>query len=118
MLIEKLKWQQLVGRAMVHNREPVYIVSTPEGVKLYPLNDITLDWTTRSCPKTTEFENNNKIIKEIALLEPEDGIDLILLHEYDIDEKTGIHWKCDKKLFEYKEKNGGQTYGNITTTKN
>ena len=104
MLIEKLKYQQLLGRSMLHNREPVYIVSTPEGVKLFPLNDIKFEWTKRSCPKTTEFENNNKIDKEIALINPEDGIDLILLHQWKIDEGTGTVWTYQKLLYEYKEK--------------
>lgn len=69
LLIEKKKYDAMVLKCQDNLDIPIYINSTPEGVYRWNLYNVEPKWFTKKIKATTEFENNNLIDKEIALLE-------------------------------------------------
>ena len=71
MLIEKIKYDRLINRAKHSIKRPIYICSTPKGVWKWNLfNQLIIVWQNKDdLPVTTEFENNNRIEKEVGFLD-------------------------------------------------
>jgi hypothetical protein len=77
LMIERYKYDRLVEQAKEMNYNPVYINSTPEGVWAFNLNYVQPRWYMKdNLPKTTEFENNEKVTKEVGYLNVEGGVRL------------------------------------------
>ena len=73
LLIEKIKWDSLIQKGSVY-----YINSTPRGIFSFNLKKVEEpEWVVGMMPKTTEFENNNKIPKVVGYLDIyKDGYDI------------------------------------------
>jgi len=72
MLLEKKKYNAMQSECMKHLDIPMYFNSTPEGVFSWNLNKIDPIWEVNfKNPATTQFNNNNKISKEVSYLEIE-----------------------------------------------
>ena len=69
LLIERKKYDAMVLKCQDNLDVPIYINSTPEGVYRWNLYNVEPKWFTKKIKATTEFQNNNLIDKEIALLE-------------------------------------------------
>lgn len=69
LLIERKKYDAMVLKCQDNLDVPIYINSTPEGIYRWNLYNVDPEWFTKRIKATTEFENNNLIDKEIALLE-------------------------------------------------
>lgn len=69
LLIEKIKWDNLVLNAHTRDLDPWYINSTPDGIYAYQLEEfIEPAWEERGMPATTEFGNRSKIGKIVGFL--------------------------------------------------
>ena len=70
LLIEKDKYDALVQRAEKFDTRPFYINSTPEGIYAFNLQDFPdLKWEMKGgLPKTTDFYDNRRVVKEVAFL--------------------------------------------------
>jgi len=70
LLIERDKFDALIKRAEEHNTRPFYINSTPEGIYAFNLLEFTnLAWEMKGgLPKTTDFYDNRRVVKEVAFL--------------------------------------------------
>jgi len=70
LLIEKDKYDALIERAEKFGTKPFYINSTPEGIYAFNLQEFTdLKWQMKGgLPKTTDFYDNRRIVKEVAFL--------------------------------------------------
>lgn len=68
LIIERPKYNALIAKSVENNDIPIYINSTPEGVYRFNLFFVTLEWQYKYLRTTTEFSNNTRIKKEIALL--------------------------------------------------
>lgn len=68
LIIEKPKFDYLVNKSKKFGDVPIYINSTPKGIYLFNLKDLKLKWFKKPLPKTTEFKNKRKIIKEVGEL--------------------------------------------------
>jgi len=66
LIIEKPKYDFLISRSKQFGDIPIYINSTPKGIYLFNLQNLKLKWYSKDLPKTTDFNNNNLIQKEIA----------------------------------------------------
>jgi len=65
LLIEKMKWDKLIKMS-----NPRYVNYTPKGIYSFNVSKIEIpSWFDRVMPKTTEFENTNKIIKTVGFLD-------------------------------------------------
>lgn len=65
LLIEKIKWDKLIAHRNVR-----YINWTPRGIYSFNIKQIaTPNWSERLMPQTTEFENNDKIVKIVGFLD-------------------------------------------------
>jgi len=79
LMIQRDKFEALYYRAQINKRIPVYICSTPAGVKLFDLYDGIPQWEDRDgLPVSTEFENKNKIVKTVGYLNADEGVDLLV----------------------------------------
>lgn len=68
LIIEKPKYEYLIKESKKFGDVPIYINSTPKGIFLFKLKDLKLKWFEKPLPKTTDFENNNLINKEVATI--------------------------------------------------
>lgn len=70
LMLERDKYFALILSYVETGYKPLYINSTPKGVYVFDLSDLNPEWTTDTrMPKTTDFENNNRIEKTYTLLE-------------------------------------------------
>jgi len=77
LMIERYKYDKLVEQAQEFNYNPIYINSTPKGVWAFNLNYVQPLWYMQdNLPKTTDFENNEKVTKEVGYLNVEGGVKL------------------------------------------
>ncbi len=74
LVIEKGKFDALIKQANEDFDVPIYINSTPKGIYSWNLFYIYPEWFYKDLPKTTDFIDNNKISKEIAMLPVIDAI--------------------------------------------
>jgi hypothetical protein len=72
LLIEKYKYERLISLSLGYGYKPYYINSTPKGIYSFKL-DIAPEWISKLLPKTTEFAENNKILKEVGYLDIKDA---------------------------------------------
>ena len=69
LIIEKGKYNYLLGRHKNHGEIPLYINSTPKGIYCFDLRQEVGDWITdNGMPKQTDFKNNNRTKKTYCLL--------------------------------------------------
>jgi len=69
LLIEKYKYDKIIDQANVTGRIPVYICSTPEGIWEFNLDTFSIKWEDKdNLPKTTEFEDTEKVVKTVGFL--------------------------------------------------
>jgi hypothetical protein len=70
LLIEKDKYDALLERASKHGTRAFYINSTPKGIYAFNLSSITdLEWEMKGgLPRTTDFPDKRKVVKEVAFL--------------------------------------------------
>jgi hypothetical protein len=76
LLLEKSKYDALIKESNKHLDVPIYINSTPNGIYLFNLLEVELNWFIKSLPATTEFEKRMWIKKEVAELKIEQAIKL------------------------------------------
>ena len=69
LILEKSKYDALIKESAKNLDIPIYINSTPEGIYLFNLNKIDINWFTKSLPATTEFKKRIWVKKEITELE-------------------------------------------------
>ena len=68
LLIEKKKYDAMIEKCDDNLDIPMYINYTPKGIYRFNLYLVKPKWETQYHNKTTEFNNNNKIQKEVAML--------------------------------------------------
>jgi hypothetical protein len=68
LMIEKKKYDRLLLMAAEYENDPLYVNSTPKGIWSFPLLSSTIEWTKMMLPITTEFNNREKILKEVGFL--------------------------------------------------
>jgi len=89
LLIEKYKYDKVIEQANITGKTPVYICSTPSGVWEFNLDTIKIIWEDKeNLPKTTEFENTEKVVKTVGFLPISKGKKLF--HDFyadDVDEE-------------------------------
>jgi len=77
LMIEKMKFDFLMLRADKYNTKPIYINSTPKGVWSFRISLLGAPtWEDRRMPITTDFSNNNMIIKQVGYYNVSLGKDL------------------------------------------
>ena len=70
LILEKTKWQSLTARASAMGYTAWYINQTPLGVSYHNLTALTnVKWVEKELPKSTQFSNQTKIVKEITFLQ-------------------------------------------------
>lgn len=75
LILEKDKYESLMGRADELGFTPFYINSTPEGIYAFNLRKIKVSWTTKRLPSNT-LENGPVVDKEVALLHINEAVAL------------------------------------------
>jgi hypothetical protein len=73
LLIEKSKYDRLASAARARDMAPVYICSTPVGAWGFDLLKIQIAWEDKIMPVTTDFEDQQKIIKTVGFLDTRSG---------------------------------------------
>ena len=69
LLLEKKKYDAMLKSVKVNNYRPLYINSTPNGIYSFDLSKIKPKWiTNKKNPATTDYDNNEKVIKEVTYL--------------------------------------------------
>jgi len=69
LLIEKIKWDNLVLHADTLQLCPWYINATPQGIYAFDLSKMPMpEWSERLMPATTDFGNRQKIGKIVGFL--------------------------------------------------
>ena len=69
LLLERIKYDSLRLKANSHNDKPLYINSTPEGIYVFNLNEVDVNWFIKSLPETTQFLKRNWVKKEVTMLD-------------------------------------------------
>jgi len=75
LILEKVKYESIMGRAQELGFTPFYINSTPEGIYAFNLRKIKVSWTTKRLPSNT-VENGPVVDKEVALLHINEAVAL------------------------------------------
>lgn len=73
LLIEKKKFDAMLIKCKDNLDIPLYINSTPKGIFKFNLYIVNPIWEIQYHNKTTEFTNNNKVAKEVAMLKVTDA---------------------------------------------
>jgi Holliday junction resolvase len=68
LLIEKMKYDNLISRATKFGTTPIYINSTPVGIYVFNLSAVEIDWQTKKMPATTDFARKEKVDKVVGFL--------------------------------------------------
>ena len=69
LMLERDKYFALILSYVETGYKPLYINSTPKGVYVFDLSELNPEWTTDTrMPKTTDFDNNNRVEKTYTLL--------------------------------------------------
>jgi len=77
-MIEEEKYNALIDRAKLNKRIPVYICSFPSGVKMFIVDEIDIKFEcVQDMPRTTQFDNKERITKRVGYLKLDDGITLL-----------------------------------------
>ena len=75
LILEKDKYESLVGRAQELGFTPFYINSTPQGIYAFNLRKIKFTWVIKRLPSST-VDQGPDIDKEIALLHIDEAVKL------------------------------------------
>jgi hypothetical protein len=70
-MCEQIKWDFLVGRP--HRYINMFVIKGETVIITWDLNNIVNKKVDMSCPKTTDFERNDKVNKVSTLLSPNEG---------------------------------------------
>jgi hypothetical protein len=74
LILEKIKYVDMVKRYVEKDEKPVYINSTPNGIFAFDLRNIKPNWITdKRLPHETNFERITPIEKTYTLLNIEEG---------------------------------------------
>jgi hypothetical protein len=74
LILEKIKYVDMVKRYVEEDEKPVYINSTPNGIYAFDLRNIKPNWITdKRLPHETNFERITPIEKTYTLLNIEEG---------------------------------------------
>jgi hypothetical protein len=74
LILEKIKYVDMVKRYVEEDEKPVYINSTPNGIYAFDLRNIKPNWITdKRLPHETHFERIAPIEKTYTLLNIEEG---------------------------------------------
>ena len=77
LLIEEMKYRNLITQAAERDLVPYYINSTPEGVYSFDLMDVAEPvWYVQYLPATTEFDRVEKVDKLVGYLPIEEAVQL------------------------------------------
>lgn len=77
MLIEQAKYDWLIEEAGKRSAKPAYVNWTPQGIFAWDLYRVKEpSWAPRLMPATTQFENNEEIVKVVGFLPVVDAIRL------------------------------------------
>ena len=77
MLIEQAKHDWLIEEAGKRSAKPAYVNWTPQGIFAWDLYRVKEpSWAPRLMPATTQFENNEEIVKVVGFLPVVDAIRL------------------------------------------
>jgi len=77
MLIEQAKYDWLIEQAGKRSAKPAYVNWTPQGIFAWDLYRVKEpSWAPRLMPATTQFENNEEIVKVVGFLPVVDAIRL------------------------------------------
>jgi len=77
MLIEQAKYDWLIEEAGKRSAKPAYVNWTPQGIFAWDLYRVKEpSWAPRLMPATTQFENNEEIVKVVGFLPVVDAISL------------------------------------------
>lgn len=68
LLIEKMKYDNLISRATKYRTTPIYINSTPIGIYVFNLSEMQIDWQIKKMPATTDFTRKEKVDKVVGFL--------------------------------------------------
>ena len=74
LLIEKSKYDRLIEQSYKYKLIPIYINSTPKGIWAFKINELCIEWFERDMPKTTYFEDNDKVKKIVGFIDTNLGI--------------------------------------------
>ena len=70
LMLERDKYFALILSYVETGYKPLYINYTPKGVYVFDLSELNPEWTTDTrMPKTTDFDNNNRVEKTYTMLE-------------------------------------------------
>jgi len=73
LLIEKPKYDALLS----DGRIPIYCCSTPKGIYLFHLANLDIEWNeSYANPKTTFFNNNNRVKKTVGYINVSNSINI------------------------------------------
>jgi hypothetical protein len=87
LLIEKYKYDRVKEQADLTGRLPIYICSTPEGVWEFNLDTFKIKWEDKdNLPKTTEFEDVEKVVKTVGFLPISKGKRLLFDNDDDMSD--------------------------------
>jgi hypothetical protein len=75
LILEKDKYESLIGRANELGFTPFYINSTPQGIYAFNLRKIKFTWIIKRLPSST-VDQGPDIDKEIALLHIDEAVKL------------------------------------------
>lgn len=68
LILERKKYDAMIEKCSDNDDLPIYINSTPEGIYRFNLYDVKPEWSVMKLRKTTQFDNKQKVPKEIALI--------------------------------------------------
>lgn len=78
LLIERKKYDAMLTKCKEHGDIPIYINSTPKGIYSFNLLAIKLEWeVNHKNPATTTFGNTNRVAKEVAYININQGVQLL-----------------------------------------
>lgn len=76
LLIEKDKYEVLIGEAERLGFTPFYVNATPKGIYAFNLRKITVKWTTKKLPLESKFKDQGLVDKTVALLPVNQAVQL------------------------------------------
>ncbi|MCP3700271.1 MAG: hypothetical protein GY920_17375 [Aliivibrio sp.] len=79
LMLEKKKYDAVIRESNKKDMLPVYINATPHGIWAFYLLKTEYDWIEKELPKTTYWNNNERVTKVVTFLNINQGIDLLPL---------------------------------------
>lgn len=79
LMLEKKKYDAIIKESNHKDMLPVYINATPHGIWAFYLLSKEYEWVEKELPKTTHWNNNERVTKLVTFLNISQGIDLLTL---------------------------------------